>query len=386
MTMKIGIDISLSVGQPAGVGVYSSQLVQGLAQLDHVNEYTLFPFFYYIMHPDYKQLNIVSQYNFKNKFQHLSKVWIDYLWNTSDLDRSDILGSLDILHSTTFCVPSNIKSKLVVTIHDISFETHPQFHVKTNIDHCRNGTLDAVRCADKIIAVSEHTKRDLILYFQCDAEKIAVIYHGSNTILKRTIDKDIFQPICQKYYIYKPYIFNVGTIEPRKNILSLIKAYAGLSPQLQAQYDLVIAGGRGWLDDSIFEFVKEKNLQEQIKFLGYVSDHELASLYSNAEVFVYPSFYEGFGFPILEAMACGAPVICSNTSSMPEVGGDAALYIDPTQKDQGVQNIQSYLEQLLGQSKELENLRTKSLKQAKNFSWKNCAQKTLELYQSIVNV
>lgn len=385
MTMKIGIDISLSVGQPAGVGVYSSQLVQGLAQLDHINEYTLFPFFYYIMHPDFKQLNIVSQYNFKIRFQHLSKSWIDYLWNTSDLDRSDILGSLDILHSTTFCAPSNIKSKLVVTIHDISFKTHPQFHVKTNIDHCRKGTIDAVRWADKIIAVSEHTKRDLIHYFQCDAKKISVIYHGSNTISKRIVDKDIFQLIRQKYHIDKPYIFNVGTIEPRKNILGLIKAYAGLSAQLQSQYDLVIAGGRGWLDDSIFEFVKEKNLQEQIKFLGYVSDHELASLYSNAEIFVYPSFYEGFGFPILEAMACGAPVICSNTSSMPEVGGDAALYINPNKMDHGSHDICIYLEQLLGNTRMLEELGKKSLQQSQKFSWNTCAQKTLETYKEVMN-
>ncbi|MBI4836210.1 MAG: glycosyltransferase family 4 protein [Candidatus Abawacabacteria bacterium] len=380
--MKIGIDVSLVPGSRAGVGTYAYNLVKYLSRFQSPHEYTLFPFFYHIYHPDFKMTAIPLEHReqFHYKFQHLPKEWIDYLWNNPHIDRKPLLGNLDLLHSTTFCVPLDFTGKLVVTIYDVSFYTHPQYHQQANIDHCLKGTLDAVEKADVIIAISEHTKVDLMRYFQCPEERIVVTPLG--------YDRDFYYPITspnaiqivlERLQIKSPYIFALGTVEPRKNMDGLIMAYDALPRALKDKYNLIIGGGKGWLDNKVFSLIQERNLQDKVKFLGYVEEDDLRYLYSGAACFVFPSHYEGFGLPLLQAMACCCPCITANNSSLLEVAGDAALLVDAA----NIPSITNAIQQLLTDTHLASQLKQKGLAQAQKFSWEDCAQKTLDIYNSL---
>ncbi len=380
--MTIGIDISLVPGSRAGVGTYSYNLVKYLAKLDSPYEYILFPFFYYIYHPEFKNatISLEKSEQFSYKYKNLPKNWIDYLWNDSCISKTKLLGDLDILHSTTFCTPLDFKGKLVSTIHDVSFYTHPQYHQKANIDHCMKGTVDAVRHADKIIAISEHTKTDLIKHFHCPEEKIVVTPLGYDREFYFPVSDEVaVGDVLRKYGLTTPYIFALGTVEPRKNIDGLISAYDALPRDLKQRYQLIVGGGKGWLDDKIFQLLKERDLESRVKFIGYVEEEDLKYLYSGATCFVFPSHYEGFGLPLLQAMACGCPAVAAGNSSLFEVAGDAVLLVDSTD----ITTITAAIKRLLTDPKLAASLREKALLQANKFSWEDCAQKTLALYQSL---
>lgn len=380
--MNIGIDVSLVPGSRAGVGTYAYNLVKYLARLDSSHVYTLFPFFYHIYHPDFKSTTIPlkNSAQFHYKFEHLSKEWVDYLWHNPNIDKKEILGNLDILHSTTFCVPLDFSGKQVVTIYDVSFVTHPQYHQKANIDHCFKGTKDAVEVADTIIAISEHTKRDLIEHFHCPEEKIVVTPLGYDREFYYPISNhEHIKPVLDRYKITSPYIFALATVEPRKNMDGLIMAYDALPPEIKNRYLLVIGGGKGWLDNRIYDLVQEKNLQEKVKFLGYVEEDDLRYLYSGATCFAFPSHYEGFGLPPLQAMACGCPSIIANNSSLVEVAGDAALLVDSS----NIESITNALIQLLTDKTLAQSLSKKGIEQANKFSWEKCAEQTLAIYNSL---
>ena len=325
--MRIGIDISLTVGEKAGVGYYTANLVDALAKIDGTNQYCLYPFFYHSYHPDFKTAVAPSQKNFRLYGERVPKKIIDLVWH-SPVPKKWVLGKVDLLHSTTFCTPEDHYGRLVVTLYDISFLLMPECHTEANRQHCLKGTLDAVRYADCIIAISNSGKNDLVHYFDADPDKIVVTHLAA---------KDIFSPrsrdecdrVLGKYGISGDFILTVGSFEPRKNIGTLVKAYMHLPEKVKKQYSLVIAGGKGWLNSDIGALI-ESQYPARIQRIGYIDERDLPALYSAATVFVYPSLYEGFGLPILEAMSCGAPVITSNTSSMPEVGGKAALYFNPT--------------------------------------------------------
>ena len=372
--MRIGIDISLTIGEKAGVGYYSANLVDALAKIDKKNQYLLYPFFYHIYHPDFKTAIAPSQGNFHLRFAKLSKQIIDLLWNSS-VPKKWVLGNVDILHSTTFCAPRDHFGKLIVTIYDISFLTLPECHIEANRQHCLQGTLDAVRYADRLIAISNHGKEELIKMFNADPRKVAVTHLAA---------KDIFVPrapeeqevVLAKYRLPRDFIFTVGSCEPRKNIITLIRAYAGLPESTKSGHPLVIAGGKGWLNSDLNTLV-ESLPSGQIRHIGYVAEQDLPALYSAASIFVYPSLYEGFGLPILEAMSCGTPVIASNTSSMPEIGGEAALYFDPTDTNQLIRRMLELIDNAAMKAK----LRQKGFDNAHRFSWKKTAMETLRIYE-----
>ena len=373
--VKIGIDISLTIGEKAGTGYYTSNLVDALAKIDSKNQYTLYPFFYYIYHPDFKCAQKPLKNNFHIKFERLPKRIIDYLW-TSGVPKKWILGEVDILHSTSFCAPKNHYGKLIVTIYDLSFLTHPQCHVEANRKHCLQGTIDSIKHADIIIAISHHGKKEILKYFDINEAKIKVIHLAANDIFKPK-DEEAKKAVLEKYDISQDYIFNLGTLEPRKNIKTLIEAYARLLSIVKSKNLLVIGGGRGWLHSEIDKLVKSLNLQQYIKFIGYVKEEDLPALYSAAKLFVYPSLYEGFGLPVLEAMACGTPVITSNSSSLPEIAGDAALLVEPTDNRQ----LADYILKLIDDEKLRHQMSSKGLEQAKKFSWGKTARETLDIYE-----
>jgi glycosyltransferase involved in cell wall biosynthesis len=237
----------------------------------------------------------------------------------------------------------------------------------------------SARKASKIIAISENTKKDIIDYFGIDEEKIRVIYLGVDRQFSPQPDMDEVG-VLSKYNLPSGYILSVGTLEPRKNLIRLINAYKMVASSGEPVPKLVIVGGQGWGDEELGKVVRESGLIDLVILTGYVPDEDLPALYRNTTVFVYPSLYEGFGLPPLEAMACGTPVITSNVSSLPEVVGDAAILIDPYNTTEIAQAIASVLK-----DKELrERLRMNGLARSNLFSWDKTARETLKLYQEVI--
>lgn len=234
-------------------------------------------------------------------------------------------------------------------------------------------TQQACSKASKIIAISKSTKNDLEKILKIKESKITVIYPGRNLI--GTMAKNL-----PSFLKAKSYILAVGTIEPRKNLISLFKAYAILPPRLQEQYPLVVVGAKGWNTGKIFDILNHLKLENKVKFLGFVPDAMLGKLYKEAAVFVYPSLYEGFGFPVLEALSFGTPVVTSSISSLPEVAGKAAILIDP----QDPKSISSGLQKLLEHKEEIALLKGNARIQANKFSWSTAARETLVVFDEVV--
>jgi len=287
-----------------------------------------------------------------------------------------------LYHATEHLLP-RLQRPTVLTVHDLIFERYPQHHKLTNRLFLAVGMRLFVKAADAIIAVSQQTKRDLIDLYGTPAAKIQVIYQGIDPSFAPATPAAIHH--AQATYSLRspagtprPYLLMVGTLEPRKNHLTAMRALhhvkaAGLP------HCLVIAGGEGWLFAPIREAVAQLGLQADVHFTGYVPAADLPALYGGATCVLQPSLYEGFGFPVLEAMACGAPVICSNTSSLPEAAGDAALLVPPLDE----QALAAAATQLITQPAVAEQLRSAGLRHASRFRWQQCAAETVALYQQI---
>ncbi|MBT6048692.1 MAG: glycosyltransferase family 4 protein, partial [Candidatus Scalindua sp.] len=265
------------------------------------------------------------------------------------------------------------------TVHDIAYLRLPNLLNTSRKVYKKNILQISIRKAKIIIADSYATKEDIIEYFGIREEKIRVIHLGVESRFRPINNVEDFR---LKNNLPSKMILNVGTLEPRKNVVSLIKAFRKLREMGFEDVKLVIAGNKGWLYQEIFKEVGQSGLKQEILFLGVVRDKDLPLLYNCADIFVYPSLYEGFGLPPLEAMACGVPVITSNTSSLPEVIGDAGIMVDPT-------DINSLCESMyiLLKDKELWNrMRNMGLERSKLFSWDNTAEKILKVYDEVLSV
>lgn len=276
----------------------------------------------------------------------------------------------DVFFSPAHYAPRFLFSKSVVTIHDVSYLFFPDEFLKRDLYQLTHWTKYSIMNAAKVICVSKTTKKDVLHNYHVPEEKVKVIYNGfekSNRTMKKSdnINK-------------KPYILYVGTIQPRKNIEVLLEAFAVFFKK-HPDFQLLVVGKKGWLSDSVFQSVSRLNLDSSVRFLGFVSDRELISLYSHAFCFVLPSLYEGFGIPLLEAMHFGCPTIASFTASLPEVGGEASLYFDPKSPSE----LTEKLELLFSDVKLRTELVQKGKKQITQFSWETCAQQTLNILQSI---
>jgi glycosyltransferase involved in cell wall biosynthesis len=375
--MRIGIDASLVVGERAGVGFYTASLIDALAALDRRNEYVLYPFFYYIFDPRFKELKSPAP-NFSVRFNSVPERWVRYLWFRSLIPRHLLIGNVDVLHSTTYCCPRRHPGKLVMTIHDISFLHYPEYHTEANRIHCLKGTMEGAISADRIIAVSEHTKKDLVEYLNVPDDRIVVTPLAARKEFHPRPQDQVREYVRRCWGLESPYLLSVGTLEPRKNIRSLIRAFCSLPNDVTHDCPLVIAGGKGWLSSDVHQLVADMRAESKVRFLGYIPEPDLPWLYCGATCFVYPSLYEGFGLPPLEAMASGIPVITSNTSSLPEVVGDTGLLVDPRSEEE--------LKQTMIRALSDEGLRSemsrKALDRSKLFSWERTAAETLRAYES----
>ena len=267
----------------------------------------------------------------------------------------------------------------MVTIYDVSFLLQPQFHTEANRLHCLQGTLNAALYADRIIAISQRTKTDLMDYFSIPEERIRVVYPAHRRIYYPEHDVEVIRGALERLGVFHNFILFVGSLEPRKNLKTLLQAYATYVTRHAGEELLVVAGGEGWLNDDLSQVATKLGIAERVKFLGYVQEADLRVLYSAAKLFVYPSIYEGFGLPPLEAMACGAPVITSNTSALPEVVGDAALLVDPHNGEA----LYQAMERVLCDHDLRSRMRQQSLARATLFSWERTAEETLAVYEEV---
>jgi glycosyltransferase involved in cell wall biosynthesis len=386
--MKIGIDIrTLMDSRYSGVSEYTLNLVKEILKLDHVNRYRLFynsakdisgrmPEF------NYSNVKIVKK-NIPNKF--LNYFLFKYL-NWPKVDKM-LDADMFFMPHINFIALSG-KSKNILTIHDLSFLRFPEyFSFRKNFWHKMINIKKLIHKFNTIITVSENTKNDVVELCGVNPENVKVIYSGVegeyNELSSEASELSSFK---RKYDLPDKFIFFLGTVEPRKNIEGLISAYNKFRENRETrfrvpetEFQLVIAGGKGWKSDSIYNEWKKSKYKDDIKFLGYVNKKDKVYLYNLASLFVYPSFYEGFGFPPLEAMACGTPVITSFTSSLPEIVGDAGIMVDPY----NITDIATAIEQVLSDSELRDNLIQKGLERVKRFNWEKTAGEYLGLLKEL---
>jgi len=383
--MKIGLDIrTLMEARYSGVSEYSYNLVKEILRLDPVNQYKLF----------YNSFRDISKHLpsfYLANVELVGKSYPNKIFNYL-LQKFLVYPKIDqLLEVNLFFMPHlnfialSPQSKSVLTVHDLSFLRYSEFFSwRKNFWHYMINVKQLVNNFTRIIAVSANTKNDLIKLLQVNPAKIKVIYSG--------VGED-YQPIKaggfelaevrKKYNLPTRFILYLGTLEPRKNVEGIIRAYSELrvaSYELR-DYKLVIAGGRGWRSSRIFSEWQESKYKEDIKFLGYVDKQDKVFLYNLATVFIYPSFYEGFGLPPLEAMACGLPVITSYSSSLPEVVGDAAILVDPY----NITDIAQALNQVLSNQDLQDSLIIKGLARASQFKWGKSATEYLEVFRELAD-
>ncbi|UXM85418.1 glycosyltransferase family 4 protein [Methanococcus aeolicus] len=367
--MKIGI-IANSLNPPrTGVGNVLYNVLKNIPKRKYKNFYLI----------NYEKNNIFPETNkiiIKNPF----KMAKTFLWYQT-LPMKNELKELDIIHNP-YQLPTffNFKQKYILSVLDIIQILFPK-EIKKSVYISQKIMLSkSIQSADKIISISHHTKNDIIKHFKIPKDKIKVIHLAANENYKPLNEKEI-DKIKQKYNLNYPFILYVGTLEPRKNIPTLLKAFYKLKKR-GIIHKLVITGKKGWKYKSIFETIEKLNLQKDVIFTGYVPDEDLPALYNAADLFVYPSIYEGFGLPPLEAMQCGTPVITSNTSSLPEVVGDAGIMVNPYDVDE----LANKMYEVLTNDGLREELSKKGIERAKLFSWKKCAEEHLKVYEEVYNM
>lgn len=277
----------------------------------------------------------------------------------------------DIFFTPTHYAPRWCPVPTVVSIMDLSFIHFPLMFKKSDLYQLRNWTNYSIKKAKKVLTISQASKDDIIKIYKIPAKKVVVTYPGIK--VKTNSRKVEMEEIRKKYKILGEYILFVGTLQPRKNIEKLVEAFSKLGEE-DKKIELIVVGKRGWLFEDILNSPKKYGVTDKVKFLEFVSDQELETLYQNAICFILPSLYEGFGLPVLEAMKNGCPVITSNVSSLPEAGGDAALYVDP----KNAVDIKNKIELLISDKKLRNDLVEKGYNQVKKFSWEKTAKETLK--------
>ncbi len=289
---------------------------------------------------------------------------------------------IDVYHGVcNFELPLRNVCRSVVTIHDLVPLHFPHLVPRKHRLFFTLCMKRAARTADLIITDSHHSKQDIMQHLNVPEQKIRVIYLGYDPPSQNGYDEAALQDIMNKYHIRQPYLLFVGVIEPKKNLERLIEAYALLQQEDTAAkgLQLVIAGGKGWFTEQLYRNVQHIQGEHQIMFTGFVPDADLPYLYKGAEVFVFPSIYEGFGLPVLEAMSYNTPVVTSNTSSLPEIAGDAAVLVDPSSPASIAQGINS----VLSDSAKRNLMRQAGRRQARQFSWQRTAEQTYKVYQEV---
>jgi glycosyltransferase involved in cell wall biosynthesis len=372
--MHIGIDAHAIGARQGGNETYIGNLIKSLAEVDGDNRYTL-----YLANADAAarwRAGFTKQYpNFDVRLlpppTPLVRVPVA-------LELELRLRPVDVLH-VQFTAPLFCPVPVIATIHDLAFEHMPETFTRRGSLQLKLTVRWTAKRAARIATVSEYSRQDLIKTYKLPPEKVVVTHNGIGPLFSADpASTGELAELRRRFGIERDFILAVGSLQPRKNLVRLIRAYAHLRSRNDGfDHQLVIVGRKLWLANEIFAEVKRQEWARDVILTGYVSDEDLPAFYRAAYAFVYPSLFEGFGIPPLEAMACGTPVVTSNTSSLPEVVGDAALLIDPYDE----RDLANALLKIVYDEKLRAVLRERGLVQSKKFTWRNAAEKTLQLYR-----
>jgi len=377
--MRIGIDCTAAVHQRAGIGRYTRELVGTLARLDRRNQYVLFVAGKPVPGSPALGLSQVLENNFRVRSVPLSDRIMAILWHRFRLPLpvEAFIGRVDIFHSPDFVLPPT-RARTILTVHDLSFLRVPEcFNANLRI-YLEEAVPRSVRRADLVLADSKSTKRDLVGLLGANPARVKVVYPGVDERFCPIANGVVLEEVRTRYGLPQRFVLSLGTLQPRKNFSRLIEAYSLLVTHYLS-LKLVIVGGKGWFYDEIFAKVRELGLEGRVIFPGFIAEEDLPALYSLAELLVFPSLYEGFGLPPLEAMACGVPVVTSNTSSLPEVVGDAGLMVQPTDVEGLAEAMGHALEDRALREKMIE----RGLRQARKFNWEKSARRLLRIYNAL---
>ena len=366
--MKIAIDARLVYYQRGGIGQYILHLVQELARLDAADGYILLR-----SRKDSTPLVPRQATHFQNVL-----LWTPCHNRFEQITLPVELARLrfDLLHSPDFVPPWRGRFRRLITVHDLTFLYYPQFLTAESRRYYNDQIERAVRVADHISADSTATKDDLVRLLGVQPEKVSVVLLAPDP-LYRPLDAAACAPVLARHKLEPGFLLFTGTLEPRKNVTGLLSAYRALCDRQPSTPFLVLAGRRGWLYDEIFARIAALKLQDRVRFVENLPNEELVALYNAAALLVLPSFYEGFGLPALEAMACGTPVVCSERGSLPEIAGDAALLVNPDDLD----GLASAMERALDDEPLRVQLRSRGFANVARFSWEKAARETVEIYR-----
>jgi len=375
--LKILINAIPLLSLVTGIGKYTYYVSKFLKEIDINNNYTYFYGYYSKEIKEVKNLTYRKTFHKIKDFMRLTPA-SSFFRKIKSYYASLRKINFDIYFEPNFIFIDAIKSKKrVVSVHDFSFDLYPEWHPEDRVLYFKENFLKSIKKADRIILPSNFIFDEAVNKYKFDKSALRVVYLGVDNDVFREYSSDLVKKVSEKYQLPENYILFVGSIEPRKNLKNLILAYDLLPDYLKKDFSLVLTGFSGWKNKEIMAFL-DKN-RDKIIYTGYVSENELALIYNKASVFVFPSFYEGFGLPPLEAMACGCPVIVSDRASLPEVCSDSALYVNPHEPEDIADKIMKVLE-----NQELrENLRKKGIQRSQSFKWENTAKDILNIFEEV---
>lgn len=359
--MIIGIDASRTAKQlKTGTETYSTELIKALSKIDRKNEYIL-----------YTPLDISDKLpnlgtNFTQKILPFGKFWTQLR-----LSYEFLYEKPDVFFVPAHTLPLVVPKNSVVTLHDLGFKHYPELYSSTDLNYHNWAMGHSVKNVKHIIAISEFTKKDIMKYFTIDPTKISVIYEG--------YDQDVFKPLKNRNNSEKPYILFIGRLEEKKNIVGMIKSYEILRKENKIRHQFILAGSPGFGYEKIQSQISslDDEIKKDILLPGYVSQEKYVQLLKSADILFFCSFFEGFGLPPLEAMACGVPVVASNRTSIPEICGKAALLVDPEKPFE----MAVALSKIINDTGLRKALISKGIARATLFSWEKCAKETLEVFE-----
>lgn len=366
--MLIGIDASRAVtAQRTGTETYSLHLIRALLNLGSGHRFRLYT-------------NGRASLSSPDAEVEIRSIPFPRLWTHLRLSAEMALRPPDVLFVPAHVIPLIHPAASVVTVHDLGYLHYPESHRAWDRRYLDWSTRWSARQAAAVLVDSTATGRDLVQAYGISPAKIHVVYLGRDESLRRVEDLDLVARTRARYNLGERYLLYVGTLQPRKNLARVVEAFARVISQLDlSDVQLVLAGKKGWSYDALFARVSQLGLDSRVIFPGYVPDADLPALLSGAIAFVYPSLYEGFGIPVLEAGACGVPVITSNTSSLPEVAGDAAILVDPHDVDA----IADAMCRIITDEALRAELARRGLENVKRFSWEKCARETLAVLEQV---
>ncbi|MDQ2741296.1 MAG: glycosyltransferase family 4 protein [Chloroflexota bacterium] len=373
--MRIGLCAYLlhagSDYRAAGVSTYARQLIEHLPRNAPQHEYLAF------VGRDAPPLPVRSVVAPAPTWRAATRIG----WEQAALPLLAARERVDVLHGTVNVVPLLARQPSVVTVHDLAFVRHPERFAIAKRGYLRAAVSASTRRAAHLIAVSENTKRDLVELWNVPEEKISVVYSGVDRRYRPAAPSESMK-FRNERFEGRPIILHVGTLEPRKNVDMLVRAFAGARRELGLPHILALVGAPGWRYQSLFDLVRDLGLQGAVHFAGYVPPDELPDWYNASDFFAYPSVYEGFGFPVAEAMACGVPTITTNSSALVEVAGDACVTVEPGSEEA----LRGAIVRLAEDGKLRVQLRERGLRRAATFSWDETARMTAQVYDRVAGM